>query len=176
VDAIESGLVKIPQLAVRDTSGAPVPYYFNVWKWVTDRLTPAERGGRKGSVKPERCSNGRTRDRHAGRLWELLRVTGRPRREPAAGVHHRLQEHEDARWCTSGWRRIKRRPAYRHPDSRASAIGMGRSTRSAWTQRSCTRPTAERQERRNRVDAPDAGHGGKVDCRAIARATLYPRL
>ncbi len=52
-DAIESGLVKIPQLAVRDTSGAEVPGYFNVWKWILPKLTPAERGGKKGSPKPE---------------------------------------------------------------------------------------------------------------------------
>jgi type III restriction enzyme len=52
-DAIESGLVKIPQLAVRDTTGAEVPGYFNVWKWILPKLTAAERGGRRGSPKPE---------------------------------------------------------------------------------------------------------------------------
>lgn len=53
VDAIESGLVKIPQLAVRDTTGADLPGYFNIWDWIMPQLTPAERGGRKGSPKPE---------------------------------------------------------------------------------------------------------------------------
>ena len=53
VDAIESGLVKIPQLAVRDTSGQTVPGYFNIWHWIMPRLTPAERGGRHARVKPE---------------------------------------------------------------------------------------------------------------------------
>jgi len=53
IDAIESGLVKIPQLAVRDTTGKAVPEYFNVWTWVLEQLTPAEKGGRKGSPKPE---------------------------------------------------------------------------------------------------------------------------
>ncbi|UPT75601.1 MAG: DEAD/DEAH box helicase family protein [Elusimicrobiota bacterium] len=54
VDAIESGLVKIPQLAVRDTTGAQIPGYFNIWKWLMDeKLTPAERGGKKASPKPE---------------------------------------------------------------------------------------------------------------------------
>lgn len=52
-DAIESGLVKIPQLAVRDTTGAEVPGYFNIWRWILPRLTAAERGARKGSPKPE---------------------------------------------------------------------------------------------------------------------------
>lgn len=52
VDAIESGLVKIPQLAVRDTSGKVVPGYFNIWRWILPKLTAAERGGRRGSVKP----------------------------------------------------------------------------------------------------------------------------
>lgn len=52
-DAIESGLVKIPQLAVRDSSGAAVPGYFNIWKWILPQLTPAERGSRKSGAKPE---------------------------------------------------------------------------------------------------------------------------
>lgn len=52
-DAIESGQVKIPQLAVRDTTGAEIPGYFNIWRWILPKLTPAERGGKKGSPKPE---------------------------------------------------------------------------------------------------------------------------
>jgi type III restriction enzyme len=53
IDAIEAGLVKIPQLAVRDTTGAEIPGYFNIWQWILPQLTPAERGGKKGSPKPE---------------------------------------------------------------------------------------------------------------------------
>jgi len=52
-EAIESGLTKIPQLAVRDPSGAEIPGYFNVWQWIMPKLTAAERGGRAGSPKPE---------------------------------------------------------------------------------------------------------------------------
>jgi type III restriction enzyme len=52
-DSIESGLVKIPQLAVRDTTGAEIAGYFNIWRYILGKLTPAERGGRKGSPKPE---------------------------------------------------------------------------------------------------------------------------
>lgn len=52
-DAIESGLVKIPQLAARDSSGNNVPGYFNIWKWILPHLTPTERGGKKSDVKPE---------------------------------------------------------------------------------------------------------------------------
>jgi type III restriction enzyme len=53
VDAIESGLVKIPQLAVRDATGDERPKYHNLWKWVMGNLTPAERGGRRANPKPE---------------------------------------------------------------------------------------------------------------------------
>lgn len=53
IDAIESGLVKIPQLAVRDTTGKQVAGFFNIWKYVLDKLTPAEKGGKKASPKPE---------------------------------------------------------------------------------------------------------------------------
>jgi type III restriction enzyme len=52
-DAIEAGLVKIPQLAVRDTTGAEIPGYFNIWRDILPRLTPAERGGKKANPKPE---------------------------------------------------------------------------------------------------------------------------
>jgi type III restriction enzyme len=54
IDAIEAGLVKIPQLAVRDTVGDDVAAYFNIWKWIIEqKLTAQEKGGRKGQVKPE---------------------------------------------------------------------------------------------------------------------------
>lgn len=54
VEAIESGLTKIPQLAARDASGAEVPYYFNIWEWIlSQKLTAAEKGGAKRDPKPE---------------------------------------------------------------------------------------------------------------------------
>jgi len=52
-DAIESGLVKIPQLAVRDPSGQEIPGYFNIWRWILPQLTAAERGGKRANPKPE---------------------------------------------------------------------------------------------------------------------------
>ncbi len=53
IDAIESGLVKIPQLAIRDTTGRDYPAYFNIWQWILPQLTSAERGGKKANPKPE---------------------------------------------------------------------------------------------------------------------------
>jgi type III restriction enzyme len=53
IDAIESGLVKIPQLAVRDTTGASIAGYFNIWQWIQPQLTSSERGGKKAQPKPE---------------------------------------------------------------------------------------------------------------------------
>lgn len=70
-DAIESGLVKIPQLAVRDTTGAALPGYFNIWRWILPQLTPAERGGKKGSPKPEAILKwANTPISMLGGLWE----------------------------------------------------------------------------------------------------------
>ena len=43
VDAIESGLVKIPRLPVSDTTGRPEPKYFRLWQSVTENLQPGER-------------------------------------------------------------------------------------------------------------------------------------
>jgi type III restriction enzyme len=53
IEAIESGLVKIPQMAVRDTTGKQIPGFFNVWEWIMGQMTTGEKGARKGSVKPE---------------------------------------------------------------------------------------------------------------------------
>ncbi len=74
-DAIESGLVKIPQLAVRDTTGQEIPGYLNIWRWILPKLSPAERGGRKGSAKPEAVLKwANTPISMLGGLWEELRV------------------------------------------------------------------------------------------------------
>ncbi|MGE5486806.1 MAG: BPTD_3080 family restriction endonuclease [bacterium] len=54
VDAIESGIVKIPRLPVLDTTGRPDPKYFKLWKSITENLEPGERlPGKAGRPKPE---------------------------------------------------------------------------------------------------------------------------
>ena len=55
MDAIESGLVKIPQLPARDTTGKQVSdlAYFNIWQWIMKEMTPNERGKKGSSPKPE---------------------------------------------------------------------------------------------------------------------------
>lgn len=52
VDAIESGIVKIPRLPVSDTTGRPEPKYFALWKHIMESLQPGEKlpGGKP---KPE---------------------------------------------------------------------------------------------------------------------------
>ncbi len=73
-DAIESGLVKIPQLAVRDSSGDTVPGYFNIWKWILPKLTSIERGGKKSGAKPEAVLKyAHTPIAMMGGMWEELR-------------------------------------------------------------------------------------------------------
>lgn len=55
VDAIESGIVKIPRLPVSDTTGRPEPTYFKLWRTIVEeRLEPAEfLPGRAKKPKPE---------------------------------------------------------------------------------------------------------------------------
>jgi type III restriction enzyme len=50
-DAIESGLVKIPQLAHSDPTGKDQAAYFNIWRWIMSKLTAGERGGRRANPK-----------------------------------------------------------------------------------------------------------------------------
>ena len=54
VDAIESGITKIPRLPVQDTTGRPDPKYFRLWEAIRDGLQPGEKlPGRSGKPKPE---------------------------------------------------------------------------------------------------------------------------
>jgi type III restriction enzyme len=138
-DAIESGLVKIPQLAVRDTTGAEIPGYFNIWRWILPKLSPAERGGKKGSPKPEAilkwantpiamlggcgtscggCGSSR-RTIHGHRCSSL---SARTRQSPGSS--------------TNGWRRTRRRRAFRRRRSTAFATSTAGSTRFASTRAS----------------------------------------
>ena len=51
VDAIESGIVKIPRLPVDDTTGRPEPSYFRLWKTIMDQLDPGQRPSGRGRVR-----------------------------------------------------------------------------------------------------------------------------
>lgn len=54
VDAIESGINKIPRLPVMDTTGRPDPKYFKLWKSISENLQPGERlPGKSRRPKPE---------------------------------------------------------------------------------------------------------------------------
>ncbi len=54
VDAIESGIVKIPRLPVATNTGRPDPEYFRLWQHITENLQPGEKlPGRGGKPKPE---------------------------------------------------------------------------------------------------------------------------
>ena len=54
VDAIESGIVKIPRLPVQDTTGRPDPKYFKLWEAIRADLQPGEKlPGKSGKPKPD---------------------------------------------------------------------------------------------------------------------------
>lgn len=53
VDAIESGIVKIPRIPVDDNSGQPVPKYFRLWQEIMSKLPTAEREAPHRKAKPE---------------------------------------------------------------------------------------------------------------------------
>src|SRR3954453_11112796 len=52
VDAIESGITKIPRLPAIDNTGRPDPKYFRLWEHITSDLKPGERLS-GGKPKPE---------------------------------------------------------------------------------------------------------------------------
>jgi len=53
VDAIESGIVKIPRMPVDDNTGALIPAYFRLWEWINQRLPASERQTTRRRAKPE---------------------------------------------------------------------------------------------------------------------------
>ncbi|MGB6836508.1 MAG: DEAD/DEAH box helicase family protein [Dehalococcoidia bacterium] len=53
VDAVESGIVKIPRVPVDDNSGQPIPKYFHVWKSVMEELPPQDRATQRRKPNPE---------------------------------------------------------------------------------------------------------------------------
>lgn len=52
VDAIESGITKIPRLPVADTTGRPDPKYFRLWEQIREGLKPGQKLS-GGKPKPE---------------------------------------------------------------------------------------------------------------------------
>jgi type III restriction enzyme len=53
VDAIESGIVKIPRIPVDDDTGQLIPAYFRLWEWINQRLPASERQTARRRAKPE---------------------------------------------------------------------------------------------------------------------------
>ena len=96
IDAIESGLVKIPQLAVRDTTGAEIPGYFNIWNWIMDKLNAGRT--RRIASQPQARSNRQIRPHSHRDTWRLLAGgtdEERRRRHATAGIYPRLQKHSN---------------------------------------------------------------------------------
>jgi type III restriction enzyme len=53
VDAIESGIVKIPRVPVKDNTGALIPEYFRLWEHINQQLPASERQTARRRAKPE---------------------------------------------------------------------------------------------------------------------------
>ncbi|MDO8127348.1 MAG: DEAD/DEAH box helicase family protein [Candidatus Brocadiales bacterium] len=53
VDAIESGIVKIPRVPVDDNTGEPIPRYFRLWEWINQQIPASERQTARRRAKPE---------------------------------------------------------------------------------------------------------------------------
>ena len=100
-DAIESGLVKIPQLAVQDSSGNSIPGYFNIWQWILPQLTQTERGGAKKEAKPEAILKyAHTPIAMLGGMWEKSRQDLEKSDDPRPPVFYScLQDQETGENC-----------------------------------------------------------------------------
>ncbi len=53
VDAIESGIVKIPRIPVDDSLGGSPPAYFHLWRWINEKLPTSEKETARRKAKPD---------------------------------------------------------------------------------------------------------------------------
>lgn len=53
VDAIESGITKVPRIPVETNSGRPLPEYFRLWQYIMEKLPASERASGRRGAKPE---------------------------------------------------------------------------------------------------------------------------
>lgn len=53
IDAIESGICKIPRVPVDDNSGQPEARFFRLWQWIMQRLSPADRAKKTRKPNPD---------------------------------------------------------------------------------------------------------------------------
>jgi type III restriction enzyme len=97
VDAIESGIVKIPRIPVSDTTGRPEPKYFALWRHVTSGLAAGEKlpGGKpKPEVVWRNAQDALATPREpVGRAIRTV-VSGEARTGMrSTGADHRLRQH-----------------------------------------------------------------------------------
>ena len=94
-DAIESGLVKIPQLALRDSTGKDQPAYFRLWDHVLSQMTPSERGGGQCRGHRLRCDTRCTRQYPRVRIllrYQLRSTSGGGTVQPFRRARHQLRD------------------------------------------------------------------------------------
>ena len=101
IDAIESGIVKVPRVPVADDAmTGEQPTYRDIWVRIREALPKKGRrteAGRRRAQAPRRA--GRRAAQPLRQLREVLRAVGAERRGPcqgadAARLHRRLQQHE----------------------------------------------------------------------------------
>ena len=175
-DAIESGLVKIPQLAVRDTTGAEIPGYFNIWRWILPQADRRPSGAASRAARsPRRSSSGRNTP--IAMLGGLGRSCGRSGRrdedDPRPPVFILVCKNTQIAKVVYEWLAEDKPPAG-IPPAEIDGVPQPRRrerTRSASTPRSSTRPTparpratsragcASRSTRSARLDWPDDRQG-----------------
>ena len=152
-DAIESGLVKIPQLAVRDTTGRGDPGLLQHLALDPAKLTPAERGGKKGSPKPEAILKWANMPiAMLGGLWEELREEWEQHKDdPRPPVFILVCKNTKIAKVVYEWLAENKPPTGIPPceDRGLPQHATARSTPSAWTPRSSTRPTPARPRATN---------------------------
>ena len=139
LDAIESGIVRIPRLPVmddkgqKDETGRPDPKYFRLWRHIVDSLGPKDKVGKRW--KPESILAQPRRPPHSDRpvvgplRGDRAVEQGRARRAP--GDDHHLREHRPLRACVRAHRGERQVEAFDEKGKKVTQTvyggGIGRS-------------------------------------------------
>ena len=110
IDAIESGIVKVPRVPVSDnTMNGEQPTYRDLWLRIRDELPKKGRGDRGSRPASRSCRSALEgalakplrQLQEVPRRWAAERRSSRQRAD-AAGVHRRLQQHQRlASWSST---------------------------------------------------------------------------
>ena len=164
-DAIEAGMVKVPQLVARGPTGQKLESYFNIWAWILPKLTAGERGSKRGSPKAEAIlKHAHTPIAILGGMWAELLADWRKQADPRPPVFILVAKNKKIAKALYEWIGEDVRPPG-IPSLNIPECGTPMATKSDPRRYRCRAGDRQREReiRQFGMDALHAGHSGAAD-------------